>query len=85
VVSATAEILLVRFRKVPFTCFYPPFRDSAVVLVLTCVLGFFVFVVLTSNLERWALFSPVLIVLFAVVPFGGWLRAVPMAGGNSGN
>jgi hypothetical protein len=67
-----AEILLVRFRKVPFTCSYPPFRDSAVVLVLTCVLGFFVFVVLTSNLERWALSSPVLIVLFAVVPFGGW-------------
>jgi hypothetical protein len=67
-----AEILLVRFRKVPFTCSYPPFRDSAVVLVLTCVLGFFVFVVLTSNLEQWALLSPVPIVLFAVVPSVGW-------------
>jgi hypothetical protein len=67
-----AEILLVRFRKVLFTCSYPPFRDSAVALVLICVLGFFVFVVLTSNLERWALLSPVLIVLFALVTFGGW-------------
>jgi hypothetical protein len=35
------EVLLLRFRKIPFTCSYPPFRDSAVVLVLSFVLGFF--------------------------------------------
>lgn len=67
-----AEILLLRFRKVPFTCSYPPFRDSAVVLVLTCVLGFFVFVVLTSSLEHWALLSPFLMGLFIVVPLVVW-------------
>jgi hypothetical protein len=78
-----AEILLVRFRKVPFTCSYPPFRDSAVVLVLICLLGFFVFVVLTSSLERWALLSTVLIVLVCTCPLWGLVRAVPMAGGNS--
>ena len=62
------EILLFRFRKIPFTCSYPPFRDSAVVLVLSYILGFFVFVVLTSNLEYWGLSSPVLMAsLIAIV------------------
>lgn len=78
-----AEILLLRFRKVPFTCSYPPFRDSAVVLVLTCVLGFFVFVILTSSLEHWALLSPLLMGLFVVVPLvvgyalSRWREEVP--------
>jgi hypothetical protein len=54
------EVLLLRFRKVPFTCSYPPFRDSAVVLAMSYVLGFFVFVVLTSNLEHWAFSNPAL-------------------------
>jgi hypothetical protein len=67
-----AEILLLRFRKVPFTCSYPPFRESAVVVVLSYVLGFFVFVVFTSNLEHWALLSPALMVFFFAVPFGAW-------------
>ena len=53
------EILLLRFRKIPFTCSYPPFRDSAVLRVLFYVLGFFMFVVLTSQLEQWGLSNPV--------------------------
>jgi hypothetical protein len=53
-----ARALLLRFRKLGFTCGYPPFRESAVVLAISYVLGFFVFVVLTANLEYWALFSP---------------------------
>jgi hypothetical protein len=67
-----AEILLLRFRKVPFTCSYPPFRDSAIVLVLSYVLGFFVFVVLTSNLEHWALIDPVLMTWFIIIPLVAW-------------
>lgn len=63
-----AELLLLRFRKVPFTCSYPPFRDSAVVLVLSYILGFFVFVVLTANLEYWALLNPFLMIGLIVVP-----------------
>lgn len=67
-----AEVLLLRFRKIPFTCSYPPFRDSAVVLVLSYVLGFFLFVVFTSNLEHWALLNPVLMASFVVVPLLAW-------------
>jgi hypothetical protein len=54
-----ADILLVRFRKVPFTCSYPPFRNSAIVVIVAYLIGFFVYVVLTSQFESWALLSPV--------------------------
>jgi hypothetical protein len=67
-----AEVLLLHFHKVPFTCSYPPFRDSAVVLALFWILGFFVFVVLTSNLEHWALLSPVLMASFVAIPLVAW-------------
>ena len=49
------EILLLRFRKIPFTCPYPPFRDSAILSVLMCIFGFITYTVLISNLEHWML------------------------------
>jgi hypothetical protein len=68
------ELLLLKFRKMPFTCSYPPFRDSAVVLALSYVLGFFVFVVLTSNLEHGGLSDPVLLsVLLAMGLIAGYV------------
>ncbi len=67
-----AEILLVGFRKIPFTCSYPPFRPSAVVLVIACVLGFLVFVSLTSNLEFWALLHPPMIGSFVFIALSTW-------------
>jgi hypothetical protein len=66
------EILLFRFRKVPFTCSYPPFRDSAVVLALSYVLGFFLFVELTSNLEQWGLSNPILMALLVAIVLIAW-------------
>ena len=54
-----AEVLLLRFRKIPFTCPYPQFRHSAVVLALSYILGFFVFVIMTAHLEYWSFFTPV--------------------------
>ena len=67
-----AKVLLLRFRKLPFTCSYPPFRDSAVVLALLYVLGFFVFVVLTAQLEYWALFNPVAAGVLIAIAAGSW-------------
>jgi len=49
------EILLLRLRKIPFTCPYPPFRDSAIVSVLICILGFIAYTVVSSNLAHWLL------------------------------
>jgi hypothetical protein len=67
-----AGILLVRFCKVPFTCSYPAFRDSALVVVFSCILGFFAFAVLTSRLESWALLDPPFMLLFVPIAFGAW-------------
>ena len=64
------QILLRNFRKIPFTCSYPPFGQSSVLLVLFYVMGFFAFVSLISHLEHWVLQSlvgtVVLIVAMAV-------------------
>ena len=54
-----AELLFLRFRKLPFTSPYPQFRHSAVVLAISYILGFFCFVLVTAHLEYWALFSPI--------------------------
>jgi len=58
-VVSLSEILLIRFGKFPFACRYPAFRHSAVVVVLTCVLGYFAFAGVTSELEAVAIASPV--------------------------
>ena len=51
------QILLRNFRKIPFTCSYPPFGQSSVLLALFYVMGFFAFVSLVSHLEHWVLRS----------------------------
>lgn len=51
------QILLRNFRKIPFTCSYPPFGQAAVMVALLYVIGFFAFVLLTSHLEHWSLQS----------------------------
>jgi hypothetical protein len=58
-VVSLSEILLIRFGKLPFTCRYPAFRHSAVVVVLAYVLGYFAFAGVTSELEAAAIASPV--------------------------
>ena len=67
-----AQILLVGYRKVPFTCSYPPFRDSAIVTVLSCVLGYFVFVVFISELECRALLNPLYVVPLILIGPAAW-------------
>jgi hypothetical protein len=67
-----ADILLVRFRKVPFTCSYPPFRHSAIVVMLVYFFGFSAFVALASSLEYWALLKPALMLLFIPITLGAW-------------
>lgn len=67
-----SEILLLNFRKVPFTCSPPPFRASSIVLVFSYLLGFFVFVVMTSHLVYWSLLSPVLTLALMTIALGAW-------------
>ncbi|MGH9715432.1 MAG: hypothetical protein ACRD4R_01690 [Candidatus Acidiferrales bacterium] len=64
------EGLLVRFRKIPFTCSLPAFEDHAIVRALLFVLGFFVFTSATASVEHWALGDPILFLVFVPVALG---------------
>ena len=52
------ETLLVGFRKIPFTCSFPPFRNNVVVLALVGVLGYFFFTGSGASIEHWMLLRP---------------------------
>jgi hypothetical protein len=52
------EVLLVHFRKIPFTCSYPPFESHSGVLLLAYLFGFFVYADYLPEMERWSLLSP---------------------------
>jgi hypothetical protein len=47
-----ADGLLRRFRKVPFACAYPAWKQSATVFVLLYVLGLWAFASILPGLER---------------------------------
>ncbi|MGA8872000.1 MAG: hypothetical protein WB460_12720, partial [Candidatus Acidiferrales bacterium] len=64
------EGLLVRFRKIPFTCSLPKFKSHAVVSVLLLALGYSAFTSLTATVESWALVDPLWFVLFVSVVLG---------------
>jgi hypothetical protein len=52
------EVLVVGFRKLPFTCTYPCFQPSAVVALIACVLAYLAFTAVTAELESATLLSP---------------------------
>jgi hypothetical protein len=58
------EILLMRYRKIPFTCEMPSFKSHSIAAVAIFILGFFVFSSLASTAEQWALEDPFRFVLF---------------------
>ncbi len=49
-----AETLLLGFRKIPFTCTPPPFKQTSIVAVLLYVVGFYVYVGTIPALEQRA-------------------------------
>lgn len=52
------ETLLLGFRKIPFTCNAPPFKQTSIVRFIVCVLGFYGFSAIVPVLEREAFDSP---------------------------
>jgi len=64
------EGLLVRFRKIPFTCSLPKFKSDAIVTGLLVALGYFAFTSVTATVERWALVEPLWFVLFTPLVLG---------------
>jgi hypothetical protein len=53
------EALLVGFRKIPFTCSFPPFRNHVVMLAFLGVVGYFLFAATGSATEHWMMLQPV--------------------------
>lgn len=64
------EGLLVRFRKIPFTCSVPGFKSHAIVAALFAVLGYFAFTSATATVESWAFAEPAFWLLFVPFAFG---------------
>ena len=48
------EILLVKYRKIPFTCSYPKFESHSGVVLLTYLFGFFIIANYIPELEHWS-------------------------------
>lgn len=67
------EILLVRFRKIPFTCSAPHFKSSILVSILFYFLGFLAFVSWVPILEEWAFEDPIWYVLFVAALAAIWM------------
>lgn len=52
------EVLLIRFRKLPFTCSYPPFQSRSALIFVAYLFGFFIFTDYIPQMEHWALLDP---------------------------
>ena len=52
------NIVLIRFRKIPFTCTLPLFRQHSFVTLLSCCFGFLIYAVSTPEFESSALAEP---------------------------
>lgn len=67
------EILLVRFRKIPFTCSAPHFKSNVLVSVFVYVLGFFLFTSWIPIAEEWAFRNPLWYVPLTAAFVAIWL------------
>jgi hypothetical protein len=68
-----AEFLLVKFRKIPFTCSLPNFKSHSIVVILIYVIGFFAFSIFTATAEQWAFVDQIRLPVFIPVAICVWL------------
>jgi hypothetical protein len=61
---AFVELLLLRFRKIPFTCSYPPFQSHSALVFVAYLFGFLIFTSYLPELELWSLADPWRVTLF---------------------
>jgi hypothetical protein len=52
------ETILIRFRKIPFTCSYPPFQSHSGLIFVAYLFGFLIFTDYLPQMEHWSLLSP---------------------------
>jgi len=52
------ETVLIRFRKIPFTCSYPPFQSYSALIFVAYLFGFLFFTGYLPQMEHWSLLNP---------------------------
>jgi len=77
------NIVLIRFRKIPFTCTLPVFKQHSFVTLLSCCFGFLLYAVSTPEFESSALPEPVR--MLSLVPAAAALWFIPHYLGKSAN
>jgi hypothetical protein len=53
------EILLIHFRKMPFTCPYPSFQSHSPLIAVGYLFGFYVFASWLPELDQWSVSRPI--------------------------
>lgn len=53
------EILLIRFRKMPFTCPYPSFESHSPLIAVGYLFGFYIFKSWLPELDQWSVLRPI--------------------------
>ena len=66
------NIVLVRFRKLPFTCTLPVFKQHSIVIVLSFCFGYLIFAVSTPEFESSALLEPLRLLSLLPVVSVAW-------------
>ena len=61
---ALVELSLFKFRKIPFTCAYPPFKSHSGLIALAYLFGFMFFTTYIAQMEYWTMLSPWRAILF---------------------
>ncbi|MGC2670522.1 MAG: hypothetical protein WA299_01555 [Candidatus Acidiferrum sp.] len=61
---AFIELLLLRFRKIPFTCSYPTFQSHSALVFVAYLFGFVIFTAYIPEFELWSLTEPWRVALF---------------------
>jgi hypothetical protein len=64
---ALVELLLLRFRKIPFTCSYPQFQSHSALIFVAYLFGFLIFTDYLPELEFWSFGDSWRVVFFAPI------------------
>ena len=67
------NVLLIRFRKLPFTCSLPVFKQHTIVILISLCFGFLIYAGSTAEFEASALAEPVKMLGLSPVALIAWL------------
>jgi hypothetical protein len=66
------NVVLVRFRKLPFTCSLPVFKQHSIVILISLCFGFLIYAGSTAEFESSALAQPIRMLFLLPVAGVAW-------------